>query len=30
VPLVIAYQTWVHFLFKDKVKEEDVTYEEGY
>jgi len=30
VPLVIAYQTWVHFLFKGKVKEEDVTYDEGY
>ncbi len=30
VPLVIAYQIWVHFLFKGKVKEQDVTYEEGY
>jgi len=30
VPLVIAYQVWVHCLFKDKVKEQDVTYEEGY
>jgi cytochrome d ubiquinol oxidase subunit II len=30
VPLVIAYQTWVHFLFKDKVTEQDVTYDEGY
>jgi cytochrome d ubiquinol oxidase subunit II len=30
VPIVIAYQTWVHFLFKDKVKEEDLGYEEGY
>jgi cytochrome bd ubiquinol oxidase subunit II len=30
VPLVIAYQVWVHFLFKDKVKEEDVKYGEGY
>ena len=30
VPLVIAYQVWVHFLFKDKVKEQDVTYDEGY
>jgi cytochrome bd ubiquinol oxidase subunit II len=30
VPLVIAYQVWVHILFKGKVKEEDVTYEEGY
>ena len=30
VPLVIAYQVWVHFLFKDKVTEQDVTYDEGY
>ena len=30
VPLVIAYQVWVHLLFKGKVKEQDVTYEEGY
>ena len=30
VPLVIAYQTWVHFLFKGKVREQDVTYDEGY
>jgi cytochrome d ubiquinol oxidase subunit II len=30
VPLVIAYQIWVHFLFKDKVTEQDVTYDEGY
>ena len=30
VPLVIAYQIWVHFLFKGKVKEQDVTYDEGY
>jgi cytochrome d ubiquinol oxidase subunit II len=28
VPIVIAYQTWVYFLFKDKVKHEDL--EEGY
>jgi len=28
VPIVIAYQTWVYFLFKDKVKPEDL--EEGY
>jgi hypothetical protein len=27
---VIAYQVWVHFLFKGKVKEQDVTYDEGY
>ncbi len=29
VPLVIAYQVWVHFLFKDKVPE-DLAREEGY
>jgi len=30
VPLVIAYQVWVHFLFKDKTSEEDLAAEEGY
>jgi cytochrome bd ubiquinol oxidase subunit II len=30
VPLVIAYQIWVHLLFKGKVKEQDVNFEEGY
>ncbi len=30
VPLVIAYQTWVHFLFKGRVKEADLGYEESY
>ena len=30
VPLVIAYQVWVHFLFKDKVREEDLGHEEAY
>jgi cytochrome d ubiquinol oxidase subunit II len=30
VPLVIAYQVWVHFLFKDKVEPEDLAKEEGY
>jgi cytochrome bd ubiquinol oxidase subunit II len=30
VPLVIAYQVWVHFLFKDKVEPEDLAHEEGY
>lgn len=25
VPLVIAYQTWAYFLFKDKIKTEDLT-----
>ena len=26
VPLVIAYQTWVYFLFRDKVQEKDLHY----
>jgi len=30
VPIVIAYQVWVHFLFKDKAKEEDLAAEGGY
>ncbi|MFZ5447443.1 MAG: cytochrome d ubiquinol oxidase subunit II [Thermodesulfobacteriota bacterium] len=30
VPMVIAYQVWVHFLFKDKVQPEDLAQEEGY
>ena len=30
VPLVIAYQVWVHFLFKAKVEPEDIAPEEGY
>jgi cytochrome d ubiquinol oxidase subunit II len=30
VPLVIAYQVWVHFLFKDKVEPEDLAGGEGY
>ena len=30
VPIVIAYQVWVHFLFKDKAREEDLAAEEGY
>jgi cytochrome d ubiquinol oxidase subunit II len=30
VPLVIAYQVWVHFLFKDKVDPEELAREEGY
>jgi len=29
VPIVIAYQVWSHLLFKDKVKEEDLAYEES-
>ena len=27
VPLVIATQVWVHFLFKDKVRERDLGHE---
>ncbi|MDI6852905.1 MAG: cytochrome d ubiquinol oxidase subunit II [Deltaproteobacteria bacterium] len=30
VPVVIAYQTWVHFIFKDKISHEDLAREEGY
>jgi cytochrome d ubiquinol oxidase subunit II len=30
VPLVIAYQVWMHVLFKDKLDEDEVAYEEGY
>jgi len=30
VPIVIAYQVWVHFLFKDKMREEDLAGEETY
>ncbi len=30
VPIVIAYQVWVHFLFKEKVQPEDLAEEEGY
>jgi cytochrome d ubiquinol oxidase subunit II len=30
VPLVILYQVWVHFLFKEKVTPEDMLHEEGY
>jgi cytochrome d ubiquinol oxidase subunit II len=28
VPIVIAYQVWVHFLFKDKITEADLAREE--
>ncbi len=28
VPIVIAYQVWMHFLFKDKLDDEEVAYEE--
>ncbi len=30
VPLVIAYQVWVHFLFKDSLTDDEVAYEEGH
>jgi cytochrome d ubiquinol oxidase subunit II len=28
VPIVIAYQVWVHILFKDKLTDDEVAYEE--
>jgi len=30
VPAVIAYQTWVYVLFKNKVTEETLDYDEAY
>ena len=30
IPIIIAYQTWAYYLFKDKVTEEDLAYEEAY
>jgi cytochrome d ubiquinol oxidase subunit II len=30
VPMVIAYQVWVHFLFKDKLDDDEVAYEESH
>ena len=30
VPVVIGYQAWVYILFKGKVREEDLAYEEAY
>ncbi len=30
VPIVIGYQIWAHLLFKEKLEEEDVAFEEGY
>jgi cytochrome bd ubiquinol oxidase subunit II len=30
VPLVIAYQTWVHLKFSHKITDEDLEYEEAY
>jgi cytochrome d ubiquinol oxidase subunit II len=26
VPIVLAYQIWAYFLFKDKVTEENIVY----
>ena len=28
VPMVIAYQVWVHFLFKERLSDDEVAYEE--
>jgi cytochrome d ubiquinol oxidase subunit II len=30
VPIVIAYQIWVHILFKEKLTDDEVAYEEGH
>ncbi len=30
VPIVIAYQSWVYHLFRGKVRNEDLSYEEAY
>ncbi len=30
VPIVILYQVWVYYLFKDKVTQKDLSYEEAY
>lgn len=30
VPVVIAYQVWVHLLFKEQLSEDEAGYEEGY
>jgi cytochrome d ubiquinol oxidase subunit II len=30
VPIVIGYQVWAHYLFREKLTEEDVSFEEGY
>ncbi|MFH2219940.1 MAG: cytochrome d ubiquinol oxidase subunit II [Pseudomonadota bacterium] len=30
IPVVIGYQVWAYTLFKGKVTEEDLTYEESY
>jgi cytochrome d ubiquinol oxidase subunit II len=30
VPIVIAYQSWVYFMFRDKVTEDNLAYDEAY
>jgi cytochrome d ubiquinol oxidase subunit II len=30
VPIVIAYQTWVYFIFRDKVTAESIAHDEAY
>lgn len=30
VPIIIGYQTWAYRFFKDKVSEQDLSYDEGY
>jgi len=30
LPVVIAYQTWTYFLFRDKVTRDDLAYDESY
>ncbi|MBU4604681.1 MAG: cytochrome d ubiquinol oxidase subunit II, partial [Proteobacteria bacterium] len=30
VPVVIAYQVWVYYIFRHEVSPEDLAYEEGY
>lgn len=30
VPIVIIYQVWVYYLFRDKVTEKDLSYDEAY
>jgi cytochrome d ubiquinol oxidase subunit II len=30
IPIVIVYQTWTYLIFKDKVTEEDLSFEEAY
>ncbi|NTW37829.1 MAG: cytochrome d ubiquinol oxidase subunit II [Syntrophobacteraceae bacterium] len=30
IPIVIAYQIWVHHVFKDRLQEDELAYEESY